>query len=183
MEFSLKKITSGKLFLLINILLFQSVWWLLVLKGNSAIGIALVIIIFHLLLSPRKKADLLLVSILAPLGMLIDASLTSINIFSFEQIPYWLGCLWVMFALTFNHSLSPLCRAPVYIQALLGGIFGSISYYSGSLLNAVILPQNKTITLIVLFIVWLVLFPLQILISNAINNKLNLSKQKISDCQ
>ena len=48
---------------------------------------------------------------------------------------------------------------PLILQALLGGIFGTLSYVAGAQFNAVTLPYGNVISAVVLFFVWLVLLP------------------------
>lgn len=160
---------SRKLFWLTNIVLFQLVWWLLVLKGNNALVVACAIIGLQILISPAKKNDLLLTTILAPLGILLDYCLTLSGVFSFNDWPWWLAILWIMFILTFNHSLSPIRLLPLSLQSLLGAIFGTISYYSGSVLNAVDLPLGNMLTIGILLLIWSLFFPFMIFLANKLS--------------
>lgn len=96
---------------------------------------------------------------LAVLGIVIDGSLTLLGVFQFSHFPWWLALLWLHFCLSLRHSLAFMQRLPVVIQALLGGVFGSLSYLAGAHFGAVYLPFDASVTAGILALVWAILLP------------------------
>ncbi|WP_192022313.1 DUF2878 domain-containing protein [Shewanella sp. WPAGA9] len=144
---------------IINACAFQVIWWAGVLAGNQLILIPALLIVWHFVVSQQNKWDLKVMLVSALAGCLVDSLLTVFGIFEFASFPIWLGLLWAYFAISLNYSLALFNHLPVAIQALLGGVFGSLSYIGGANLGAVTLPQGTATTAIVLFVIWFVLFP------------------------
>lgn len=96
---------------------------------------------------------------LAVLGIVIDSLLTLLGVFQFSHLPWWLALLWLHFCLSLRHSLAFMQRCPVVIQALLGGVFGSLSYLAGAHFGAVYLPHEESVTAAILALVWAFLLP------------------------
>lgn len=161
-------IIPTKAFWMINFVIFQLVWWLLVLKGNTALEFGAALILLHFILSPSKICDLKLMLLIAPIGIIIDTGLLLTGVFEFTQFPFWLGLLWLMLTLTFQHSLTPFRFFSIGLQSLLGGIFGTLSYFAGAKLNAVMLPLDLPLSLLILFIIWSIFFPLSLFITQRI---------------
>lgn len=159
-------------FILYNALSFQAVWWSSVLWLNTSLLLTIPLLLFHFILlaslsKPEyRKVDLLLMLKVAALGIGVDTVLSVLGVFEFALFPWWLGCLWLHFVLTLNHSLSFMRPLPLIFQALLGGIFGGLSYLAGAQFNAVSLPYGNVISAVVLFLVWLVLLPFLIQLAN-----------------
>lgn len=159
-------------FILYNALSFQAVWWSSVLWLNTSLLLTIPLLLFHFILLASlgkheyRKVDLLLMLKVAALGIGIDTVLAVLGLFEFALFPWWLGCLWLHFALTLNHSLAFMRPLPLIFQALLGGIFGGLSYLAGVEFNAVNLPYGNVISGFVLFFVWLVLLPFLIQLAN-----------------
>lgn len=159
-------------FILYNALSFQVVWWSSVLWLNSSLMLTISLLLIHFILlavlgkHEYRKVDLLLMLKVAALGIGVDTVLAVLGLFEFALFPWWLGCLWLHFALTLNHSLAFMRHLPLIFQALLGGIFGGLSYLAGAEFNAVNLPYGNVISAFVLFFVWLVLLPFLIQLAN-----------------
>ncbi|MGL5048678.1 MAG: DUF2878 domain-containing protein [Shewanella sp.] len=153
-------------FIIYNALSFQLVWWSCVLWLNSSLLLTIPLLFIHFILlaslgKPEyRKVDWLLMLKVAALGIGVDAVLCVLGVFEFALFPWWLACLWLHFALTLNHSLVFMRRLPLLFQALIGGIFGALSYLSGAQFNAVTLPYDHVLSAVVLFFVWLILMPL-----------------------
>ncbi|WP_144213415.1 DUF2878 domain-containing protein [Shewanella donghaensis] len=156
---------------LINILAFQVIWWAGVLAGNQLILIPALLVVWHFVVSPQKVIDAKVMFSVVVIGVLSDSLLAAVGIFEFTQLPIWLLLLWGYFAISLNYSLSLFNALPVAIQALLGGIFGSLSYIGGANLGAVSLPYGTAFTSGVLFLIWCLLFPLCLKISLVIRSK------------
>ena len=71
--------------------------------------------------------------------------------------PVWIVGMWTLFATTLNLSFRWL-RSKLVLAAVLGGIFGPLSYYLGAKLGAVELLQFET-ALIALGLAWAILMP------------------------
>lgn len=159
-------------FILYNALSFHAVWWSSVLWLNLSLLLTIPLLLLHFILlsssgkGQYRQVDLRLMLKVAALGIGIDTVLSVLGLFEFPALPWWLGCLWLHFGLSLNHSLAFMRPLPLILQALLGGIFGTLSYVAGAQFNAVILPCGNVISAVVLFFVWLVLLPFLIQLAN-----------------
>lgn len=77
--------------------------------------------------------------------------------------PVWIVGMWVLFATTLNLSFRWL-RSKLALAALLGAIFGPLSYYIGATLGAVELVQFST-AMIALAVAWAILMPSLIIVA------------------
>ena len=73
--------------------------------------------------------------------------------------PIWIVVLWVLFALTLNHSLSWL-KGRVVLAAIFGALGGPLAYVAGEKLMAVTIVEPNT--LLILAIGWAFITPLLI---------------------
>ncbi|MDB2386193.1 DUF2878 domain-containing protein [Shewanella sp.] len=158
------KLTTTQLNLA-NLLIFQAVWWLSILYQNSVLLISSGLLLLHFAISDQSRSDLLSMVKVVACGVIIDALLTYTQLFEFQQTPYWLGLLWCHFAISLRYSLAFTQKLPCYINALLGGVFGCISYLAGARFGAVVLPQTYLTSVMILFGIWFVMFPMFIKIS------------------
>lgn len=156
---------NPKLFIILNALSFQLVWWAGVLAGNQLILLSILLIVGHFLLSQSPRQDLQLMCLCAVVGMSVDTALTLFGVFVFADTPYWLALLWFAFALSLRYSLVFFLRIHVFWQALFGGVFGTLSYIAGAEFGAVLLPYGQWVSGIVLVVIWSVLFPVLLLMS------------------
>ena len=76
--------------------------------------------------------------------------------------PLWIIILWVMFAMTLNHSLSWL-KGRVLLATLFGAIGGPLAYIAGEKLGAITISGSQT--LFVLSIGWAFITPLLVYLS------------------
>ncbi|MCF1426783.1 MAG: DUF2878 domain-containing protein [Shewanella sp.] len=153
---------SGKVWILGNALSFQLVWWGGVLIGNAFVPVSLILLLAHLLFTPCRRADIRLMWQVALIGIAIDGLLIWSGVFLFPSLPWWLGLLWLHFALSINASLSFLKGLPVWSVALLGAVAGPFSYLAGSRFEAVSMPWGEGTTASILGIIWLLLLPLAV---------------------
>jgi len=152
---------------LINFILFQSIWFILILAAahesfyGLVIGLLLILVQYWhgKLIAPDFK--LILAAILV--GFAHD---TSLNYFKFIQYnidfntfysPVWIIGLWISFTLTINHSLSWLGNRKL-LQMIFGLIGGPLAYIAGEKLGAILMINNMT--LYVLALSWAVITPL-----------------------
>ncbi len=152
---------------LINFILFQSIWFILILAAahesfyGLALGLLLILVQYWhgKLMIPDFK--LILASII--IGFAHD---TSLNYFKFIQYnidfntyysPFWIIGLWISFALTINHSLAWLGNKKL-LQMIFGLIGGPLAYIAGEKLGAIYMIN--TMTLYVLALSWACIIPI-----------------------
>ena len=152
---------------LINFILFQSIWFILILAAahesfyGLVIGFLLILVQYWhgKLMVPDFK--LILASVIV--GFAHD---TSLNYFKFIQYnidfntyysPFWIIGLWISFALTINHSLAWLGNKKL-LQMIFGLIGGPLAYIAGEKLGAI--NMINTMTLYVLALSWACITPL-----------------------
>ncbi|AZZ98188.1 DUF2878 domain-containing protein [Pseudoalteromonas sp. R3] len=150
-------------FWLVNLVIFQSVWWLSALFTHQALIGVMLLLALHFALSPSRKADLSSLMVV-PVGLLVDQALAAAGVIQFAGdqpwLPVWLAFLWVHFTLTLNHSLSWLGRCHLGVQSLLGAVFGALSYIGGIKLGALDSALSVFNLFIVFGAVWAVVLPL-----------------------
>lgn len=124
-------------FLIINAALFQISWWVAALYSQYAAVIIFVIIALHFWLTPTPKEDGVLL-IIALLGVLSDTLQIMLGVFSTleDTMTWWLISLWGSFTLCLNHSLRWLNSMAYWQIAILGGLFGPLSYIAAIKLGA-----------------------------------------------
>ena len=152
---------------LINFILFQSIWFILILAAahesfyGLVIGFLLILVQYWhgKLMVPDFK--LILASVIV--GFAHD---TSLNYFKFilynidfntYYSPFWIIGLWISFALTINHSLAWLGNKKL-LQMIFGLIGGPLAYIAGEKLGAIYMIN--TMTLYVLALSWACITPL-----------------------
>lgn len=141
----------------LNFALFQIAWALAVFLQNKALFALVLIAYLSWRLSFSKWVDLKIISACSIIGILIDNTLYWTGIFQFSTpyiIPAWLILLWLNFSLTLNHSLRWMTKIPRLAAALLGGLFGALSYYLGFRFGAVEFPLQTVPTLTLLVVLW-----------------------------
>lgn len=132
----------------INAALFQLLW------AGAVVGVgrfelhplawlSLIPVLAFSLASNWRWHDLLAAFAALSLGMALDTIWVRTGILDFGTqalAPYWICLLWVGVGLTLNHSLEPLARRPL-IGAIAAGAFAPFSYYGGSKVGAVEIPE------------------------------------------
>lgn len=166
----------NKPFLLINFGLFQASWWAAALWNQYASALIACFIAIHFLLSPTRRSDAQLL-LVAALGMSVDQCLAMLGVLEFEQayIPLWLVLLWGSFALCLHHSCRWLNKLKLWQVALLGGIFGSLSYVAA--INLGVFTTTLTTWQFVLIdgACWLVLLPAMVIWAKSIDSSEGIS--------
>ncbi|MEC4089275.1 DUF2878 domain-containing protein [Pseudoalteromonas rubra] len=162
-------------FWLINLIIFQSVWWLCALFTDQAVPLVGLLFLLHFALSPSRKADARSLLIL-PLGLIVDQSLSLLGVISFadgyQLLPLWLALLWGHFTLTLNHSLSWMSRYHFGIQGALGAVFGALSYIGGIKLGALNSALSLTNVFLIFAVVWAVILPLVVHLNGRMGQRL-----------
>jgi hypothetical protein len=120
----------------------------------------------HLLWSGNRWREFQFILLVGVLGMVVDSLSKITGLLSYNgdilQVawlaPLWIGALWLQFASTLNSSLAWL-QDNYLIALVMGAIFGPLSYLGGARLGALSLPQDKTVTIIALAIIWGIAMP------------------------
>jgi Protein of unknown function (DUF2878) len=157
----------------INAIGFQLGWWACVASAGHALEIPALffcaaLVGAHLYFAQDALAELRLAGIALLLGIVLDTALQSLSVIQFygwalgPLSPFWLWALWVMFALTLNASLSFLQTQPLALSALLGLVFGPLSYVAGAEFGAAEIDLTA-LHLLVLGVVWMVAMPVMVI--------------------
>lgn len=149
-----------KRFWIINLLLFQASWFSAAFLTEYASAIIALLLLLHFALTPCPRDDSKLIA-LALIGIGIDTIHLLIGTFAASQsfFPLWLILLWIMFAISFNHSLLWFTRRSYSLLAVVGAIGGPISYWGGIQSGALTTEQTTPFVLSVLILTWALLFP------------------------
>lgn len=156
-----------KLFSLINLITFQACWYISAIYQQKGLPVILLILGTHFCLSKTKKADIE-VLLLALIGVVVDQLLIIFNIIQIPEsasltppliIPFWLIAIWCGFAWSFNHSLHWLTKLSIFKVAILGAVFGSLSYFAALQMNVFSSVLPNTYFILLMALVWLILLP------------------------
>lgn len=163
---------------LLNAIGFQLGWAMCVIGAAKGVpwagpAVAVLLLAMHGLLVPAPKASLAFVVAVGGAGFVIDSLLGFLGILQFRDglgpgwiCPPWLLALWMLFATTPELSLRWL-KERVGLGALLGGIFGPLSYYAGQALGAIAVGKPISISVAILAAVWMGVMPLMVAFSPA----------------
>lgn len=141
-----------------NVILYQLIWLLCVLGGNSGALAALVLLLVHLALSKKKGADLKMMGFVLFVGLVVDTTLRQVGLFLFTDpgwpIPFWLMVIWLGLAITPHHSLAWM-KNRLWAAALFGAVGGPLAYWAGARLGAVSFGWPLLQALSLLSVVWI----------------------------
>lgn len=150
--------------MLINFILFQSIWFGCILIGNSFLPIALGLVAFHLYYTKCSKSDVAIITASVFIGLFVDSILMAFGVFEFNHgvvipflIPPWLVVIWAGFAMTLNHSLRYFQYKP-WLAFIGGSVSGPLSYLAGARLGAIEVPLGLWQTAITFAVIWGPLF-------------------------
>jgi len=148
--------------LLLNAVVYQSIWFIAILGGSRYLWCGLVLLGLHFIISSKRKADALLLFCLLIMGLMIDGLLKYSGFFSFNNdqfpLPLWLLLIWMAFAILPHHSLYWLKGRPL-LSALLGAVGGPLAYWAGVRLGAASFGFSLTFSLTLLAVVWALVLP------------------------
>jgi len=166
--------------MVINFILFQLGWFAGVvgaavqLELLAVSSITLIIFIHVIFLTKDRKAELLLVFTAGVVGLLVDSLLITLGVFtpvnswnSNNIAPVWLVGLWMLFAITLNHSLRWL-QQRYFIASLMGFVFAPLAYWAGQRLGALSFSSDQPlfISLLTIGACWIIVTPLLIVCSH-----------------
>jgi hypothetical protein len=170
-----------KRFWIINLVLFQATWVSSAFFTEQAVFIAPLLVALHFFLSPTRRDDFR-VLLLLPIGLLLDSLMIGLGTFSAHPnianqtwFPVWLACLWVMFIISFNHSLNWIMKCPKVILFLLGFVGGTSSYWGGIKAGALQSTWPDVWVLSTLAVSWGLVIPL-LVVGYSYLNKPNMAE-------
>ena len=157
-------------FLIVNAVIFQAIWFLAILFGDSLVLLAVPFLLalhfygLRRIYGPQAylRNELFLVALCLLIGFFTELIKLQLGVWSAAVLnnmpPFWLMAIWAGFAITLHSSLSFL-QGKVLVPALLGLLFAPASYFAGAKLSA----SHELAGLQSLFIiggVWFFLMPL-----------------------
>ena len=154
----------------VNIVLFQIGWLVCVLGAVNDVALmgllfALTAVGTHLFFTPMLTTELQMLFFVVLTGIAWETAMVQlgfmvyVNGIVFEGLPpYWILAMWLLFATTLNLSLRWL-HGRMMLAAILGLLFGPITYFAGSKLGGVSFPDTFH-TLAVIAVSWALLMPM-----------------------
>lgn len=134
--------------LVINVALFQVGWFACVLgaaygKPWLGVGVAALVVGWHLARAPQPRRELALVACATVIGAVFETILVRAGWLRFDErgvllagtAPVWMVALWALFATTLNVAMRTL-RSRLALAALLGAVGAPLAYWGGARLGA-----------------------------------------------
>ena len=161
---------------LLNIILFQLGWFVCIWGGNAyAIAYTTAALLIHhfFVIQHERVREWAFINVVTVTGALWDAVVVFGSWINYTKtdilgIPVWLVCLWMLFATTLRHSLVWLQRNTI-LTALLGLIFGPLSYWAGTQWGGAHMSEPTTTALLVIGLGWFFLLPCYAKIAQRLN--------------
>lgn len=160
-----------KSFLIINVVLFQTCWLVAAFYPDYAAIVITALLIMHFVITPTRRLDTKIL-LMGLLGAGIDQALISLNVINVNQpvIPLWLVTLWLFLSVCLNHSLGWLTKFKTWQVALIGSVFGTLSYVTALNLGAFTTSLPFYQFVIIEIVIWFVLLPTMVKFHRVINS-------------
>ncbi|WP_297794219.1 DUF2878 domain-containing protein [uncultured Marinobacter sp.] len=162
---------------ILNFLLFQTGWLVCVLyPGLLAAGVVVLFLIVHfILVSQHRWVEAQFIGFGTVVGGVLDGIWFHTGVLADSTgdvmlTPIWLVAIWAIFMTTLCHSLQWVGRKR-WLPWVLAPMAGPFAYWSASQLGAVELPMMN-LSLVALALGWMVVFPLLLLVRNALYTEL-----------
>jgi len=163
---------------LINAAGFQIGWWACILGASHGLEVAALVFCaalvgLHLAYTDHAILEIKLAMWVVLIGIVTDSTFQFFSVISFygwslgPLSPFWLWMLWGMFALTLRSSFAFLHNR-LALSALLGLIFGPVTYLSGAQLGAASFDAS-TFHIAVIALTWMVVLPATVLLSQKLS--------------
>lgn len=176
---------------LLNVALYQLGWCFCVLGAAwgyplMGAGLALLPLLIHLMLadSPKKEASLMLCACL--IGITVDSVQQYLGVLTFKPspisplgLPLWIFIIWAQFATMFHYALFWL-RGRYLLGALCGLFGGPLAYWGGVRLGAADFGVHVLLSLLSLALVWSLVTPLLIWLSEKIGGTEGLYRRPVA---
>jgi len=120
----------------------------------------------HLWGSPARGREARFLALAALVGLLIESGKKASGLITYAAdwpglpglAPFWIVFMWPLFASTLNASLGWLRRS-YWLAALMGAIFGPLSYLAGDGLGAIALNPPAPVGVSALALIWGMVVP------------------------
>jgi hypothetical protein len=157
--------------LLINVLIYQAVWFLCVFFGTAGALGSLVLLAVHLLFSSHRRADLKMMAVLLAIGLVVDGAIRYAGFIRYQvdgvPIPFWLAVVWLALAILPHHSLRWLKGRPL-LSSLFAAVGGPLAYWAGVRVGSAEFGASLLQSIGLLAVVWALLWPGVMFIANRI---------------
>ena len=154
---------------LLNAIAFKVAWLSTIFGGANELPMlgplaVMIAVGLHLWFAAEPQRELTLVAITGAIGLAWDSVIVSAGWMSYPSgtfiaglAPYWILGMWMLFATTLNVTFRWL-HSRMLLAAVMGAVFGPLSYMAGSAAGAVQL-NNPTAVYITLSVSWALLMP------------------------
>jgi hypothetical protein len=154
---------------LVNIVAFKVAWLSTIFGGANELPmlgplVVSLAVALHLWLATEPTRELILVLMTGAIGLAWDSVLVSAGWLVYPTgtivsglAPYWILAMWMLFATTLNVAFRWL-QTRLVLAALMGAVFGPISYVGGAAAGAVELVAPMP-ALVALGVAWALLMP------------------------
>jgi hypothetical protein len=155
---------------LVNFVVFQAGWFSCVLgaaNGMPWLGLiaVAVAVTLHLKMAANTQGEIQLIILAVTAGLIFDSLLMNSGWLLYPNgvlipgiAPYWILAMWGLFATTLNVSMSWI-KANIAVAALMGAIFGPLSYIAGQRLGGLQFIDT-TASIVALAVIWMIAMPL-----------------------
>ena len=154
--------------ILLNIIVYQTVWVLCVFWENQGALAGLVLVLLHIAFSRRRSNDLKMIAFLLPVGTLIDGTLHLIGFMTYNTaalpIPFWLAVVWLALA-TLPHNSLKWLKGRSSLSLIFGAVGGPLAYWAGVKAGAAAFGIALIPSLLLLAVIWGVLWPITMYIA------------------
>ena len=144
-------------------------------NGFAWLGPAVVLLHLgiHLNWSNQRRREMIFFGIVTLIGLVVDSLQKVTGLISYAGdvpalpwlAPAWIVAMWILFATSLNSSLKWL-KGRYALAALMGAVFGPLSYRAGAALGAASFPQGEVLTMFVLAAIWGAVMPLLLWINS-----------------
>ena len=157
--------------LLINVVIYQAVWFLCVFMGTAGALLSLALLAAHLVISKHRREDLQMMLALLVIGTVVDGTIRYAGLIIYRvdgvPIPFWLAMIWLALAILPHHSLRWLKNRP-WLSALFAAVGGPLAYWAGVRVGSAAFGASLLPSLALLALVWALLWPLVMAIAGRI---------------
>lgn len=119
----------------------------------------------HLWMARRAGREIALLAVAGAIGFAVDTLQASFGLYTFRHggvaswlSPPWMVALWILFASTLNASLAWLAGR-YGLAAVLGVLFGPMSYVAGARLGAIELSADTRFSVVGIGAAWALALP------------------------
>jgi len=162
-----------------NFMAFQAGWFTCVLgaaNGHPWLGVVatLIVVALHLQAVAAPAREAVLISVAMLLGLALDSAIVAAGWLTYPNgqfasglAPYWILCMWALFATTLNVTMRWM-RDRYVLAAVFGAIGGPLSYLAGERLGAVEFAGGA-VPVVALAIAWLLAMPALVYLAGRID--------------